>query len=39
MVRLEVVTLWVPMSSCTVLPPYLTVNSQPDRSLVTEPSV
>ena len=39
MVRLEVVTLWVPLSSCTVLPPCLTVNCQTDRSLVTEQSV
>ena len=39
MVRLEVVTLWAPMSSCTVLQPCLTVNPQPDVSLVTEPSV
>ena len=39
MVRLEVVTLWAPLSSCTVLPPCLTVNPQPDRSLVNEPSV
>ena len=37
MVRLEVVTLWAPLSSCTVLPPCLTMNPQPDRSLVTEP--
>ena len=29
MVRLDVVTLWVPLSSCTVLPPCLTVNTQP----------
>ena len=39
MVRLEVVTLWAPLSSCSVLPPCLTVNHQSDRSLVTEPSV
>ena len=39
MVRLEVVTLWAPLSSCTAIPPCLTVNPQPDRSLVTEPSV
>ena len=39
MVRLEVVTLWAPLSSCTVLPPFLSVNPQPDRSLVAEPSV
>ena len=38
MVRPEVVTLWAPLSSCTVLPPCLTMNAQPDRSLVTEPS-
>ena len=39
MLRLEVVTLWAPLSSCTVLPPCLTVNPQSDRSLMTEPSV
>ena len=27
--------LWAPLSSCTVLPPYLTMNPQPDGSLVT----
>ena len=37
--RLEVVTLWAPLFSCTVLPPCLTVNPQSDRSFVTEPSV
>ena len=26
MVRMEVMTLWAPLSSCTVLPPCLTVN-------------
>ena len=30
MVRMEVVTLWAPLSSCTVLPPCLTVNPQSD---------
>ena len=39
MVRLEIVTLWAPLSSCTGLPPSLNVNPQPDRSFVTEPSV
>ena len=39
MVRLEVVTLWAPLSLCTVLPPCLAVNPQPDRPLVSEPSV
>ena len=39
MVRLEVMTLWAPLSSCTVLSPCLAVNPQPDRSLVTGPSV
>ena len=39
MVRLEVVTLWALLSSCTVLPPCLTVNPQRHRSLVTELSV
>ena len=39
MVRLEVVTLWAPLSSCTVLPSCLTMNPQPDLSLVTELSV
>ena len=38
-VKLEVMTLWAPLSSCTVLSPRLTANPQPDRSLVTEPSV
>ena len=37
--RVEVVTLWAPLSSFTVLPPCLTVNHQPDWSLVTEPSM
>ena len=32
MVRLEVVTMWLSLSSCTVLPPCLTVIHQPDRS-------
>ena len=38
-VRLEIVTLWAPLSSCTVLPPYLPVNSQPDQSIVTKLSM
>ena len=37
MVRLEDVTLWVPLPLCKVLPPSLTVNPQPDWSPVTEP--
>ena len=39
MVRLEIFTLWAPLSSYTILSPCLTVNPHPDRSLVTEPSV
>ena len=35
----SMIRLWDPLSSCTVPPPCLTVNPQPDRSLVTEPSV
>ena len=35
MVRPEVVTLWAPLSSCTVFPSCLTVNPQQDQSLVT----
>ena len=33
MVRLEVVTVWAPLSSCIVLPPCLTLNRLRDRSL------
>ena len=39
MVRLEVVTLWAPLSSYTVLPPFLTVNPPSDLSHVTVLSV
>ena len=39
MVRPEVMTLYAPLSSCPVLRSCLTVNHQPDRSLVTEPSM
>ena len=39
MTSLEVVALWAPLSSCTVFSPCLTLNPQPDRTLVTEPSV
>ena len=35
----EVVTLWAIPSSCTVLPPCVTVNPQPVQPLVTAPSV
>ena len=38
-VRLKVMILWAPLSSCADLPPCLTVNPQPDWYLVTEPSV
>ena len=35
MVRLEIVTLWAPLFSCTGLPPCLTLNPKPGRSLET----
>ena len=39
LVRPEVVTLWAPLPPCIILTTCLTMNSQLDRSFVTEPFV